>query len=159
MVYVPICRIPIPTLSTAWGKIRRAQKGAHDEIIFKWLSIASNGLIPAYLFSISYEMVHNTCIRENNTSNDDILLDDRHISYPQLSTAIKEAQTGYENLIADYLWHRQRVLPLLADTPTLPQTGRFQLPANTGTEIRIILCFLQRKLFTVHCASCYTHSV
>ena len=159
MVYVPICRIPIPTLSTAWGKIRRAQKGAHDEIIFKWLSIASNGLIPAYLFSISYEMVHNTCIRENNTSNDDILLDDRHISYSQLSTVFKDTQTGYEYLIADSLWHREMVLPLLADTPNIPHIARFQLPTNTGTEITIILWFLQRKLISVHCAICYTHSL
>jgi len=35
-------------------------------------------------------MVHNTCIRENNTSNDDIHLNARHISYSQLSTVIKQ---------------------------------------------------------------------
>ena len=92
-------------------------------------------------------MIHSTCIRENNTSNDDILLDDRHISYSQLSTATKEAQTGYDHLIDDCLWHREMVLPLLADTPTFPQTGRFQLPTNTGTEIRKILCVQQNIKF------------
>jgi len=73
-------------------------------------------------------MVHNTCIRENNTTNDDTLFDDRHISYPQLSTALKEAQTGYEYLIADCLWHRQMVLALLADTPFFSQIDGFNCP-------------------------------
>jgi hypothetical protein len=104
-------------------------------------------------------MVHITCIRENNISNEDILLDDKHISYSQLSTALKEAQTGYEHLIADSLWLRQMVLPLPADTPKFPQLGMFQLPTNTGTEIPMILWFLQRKLISVHCVNCYTQSL
>jgi len=138
-MYVPICRILIPTLSTAWGKSRRAPKGAHDKIIIKGLYIASNSIVQVYHFRISYEIVHNTCTRENNISNDDILLDDRHVSYSQLSTVFKDTQTGYEYLIADSLWHREMVLPLLADTPNIPHIARFQLPTNTGTEITIIL--------------------
>ena len=149
---MPIGHISIPTLSTAWGKCRRALKGSHDEIILKGLSIASNGIIPAYHLSISYEMVHNRCIRENNTSNDDILLDDRHISYSQLSTVLKEAHTGYEHLIADRLWHRKMVLPLPADTPTFPQIRRFLLPTTTGTEITIMLWFLKRKFISAQYA-------
>ena len=73
-------------------------------------------------------MVHNTCIRANNTTNDDILLDDWHISYSQLSTVLKEEQTGYEHLNADSLWHRQMVLALLADTPFFSQIDGFNCP-------------------------------
>ena len=103
-------------------------------------------------------MVHN--IKGNNTSNNDnILLDDRHTSHSQLPTVIHKTQTGYVHLIADCLRHQQMLLPLLADTPTFPQIGRFQLPTTTDTEIRIILCFLQTTLISVHCASCYAHSL
>jgi len=122
------------------------------------LSIVNNGTILAYHCPIPYAVVHNK--GENNTAHDnDIHSDDRQISYTKMSTILHEAQTCYEHLIADCLRHQQMLLPLLADTPTFPQIERFRLPTTTGTEIRIILCFLQRKLISMHCASCYTHSL
>jgi len=70
-----------------------ALKDAHDETIIKRYAIASNGIIPAYHCRIPYVMFHN--IRENNASNDhDITVDDRHISYSQLSTVLHEAPAG-----------------------------------------------------------------
>jgi len=70
-----------------------ALKGAHEEIMIKGFAIASNGIIPAYHFRARYAMVQN--VRENNASNDhDITVDDRHISYSQLSTVLHEAPAG-----------------------------------------------------------------
>ena len=101
-------------------------------------------------------MIHN--IRENNTYiNNNILVDDRHTSHSQLPTVIHKAQTGYLHLIADCLRHQQMLLPLLADTLTFPQIGRFKLPRSTDTEIRIIRWFLQTTFISVHWASCYAH--
>jgi hypothetical protein len=80
-------------------------------------------------------------------------------TYWQLSTVLYETLAGYEHLIADWLWHRQMLLPLWADTPKFRQIGRFHLPTTTGPEIRIILRFLQTKIFSVHCASFYAQSL
>jgi len=49
------------------------------------------------------------------------------------------------------------LLTLRADTPNFHQTGSFQLPTNTGSEIRIILWDIQKNLISLHCASCYAH--
>jgi hypothetical protein len=133
-----------------------ALKGAHDETIVKRCAVAGNGIIPACHLRIPCAVIHT--IREKNASNDkDIILDDTHISYSQLSTVLHEAPAGYEHLIADCLRHQQMLLPLRADTPTFPQIGRFQLLTTTGPEITIILD-LQTKVISVHCASCCAHS-
>jgi hypothetical protein len=76
-----------------------ALKGAHDETIVKRCAVASKGIIPACLLRIPCAMIHT--IREKNASNDkDIIMDDTHISYSQLSTVLHEALAGYEHLIA-----------------------------------------------------------
>ena len=121
-----------------------ALKDAHDETIIKGSAVASNGIITAYHFSVPYAVVHN--IRKNKASNDnDILLDDRHISYSQLSTVLHEALTGYEHLIADCLRHHRMFLPLRADAQNFRQIERLQLPTTTEPGIRIILRFSTEK--------------
>lgn len=45
-------------------------------------------------------------------------------------------------------YDQQMLHPLLADTQNFPQIGRFQLPTNTETKIRIIL-FLNNINFRV----------